>query len=69
MSKGLWLGHAGVNREAPRRLVELHRFTPLQDPALRFLCIYNLLGRKKKMGEKWLVTCKRAVMSRTGGVI
>lgn len=52
MSKGLWLGHAGVNRETPRRLVELHRFTPLRDPALGFLCVYNLLGRKKKDGRE-----------------
>lgn len=69
MSKGLWLGHAGVNRKTPRRLVELHRFTPLRDPALGFLCVYNLLGREKKTGEKWLITHKRAAMSQTGGVI
>lgn len=47
MSKGLCLGHAGANHELPQKSGQLHRFLSLQDPALGFLFVYNLLGKKK----------------------
>lgn len=47
MSKGLCLGHAGVNHEMPQKLGQLHRLLSFRDPALGFLCVYNLLERDK----------------------
>lgn len=74
MSKRLRLGHAAVNRALPRRLAELHGFTPRRDPTLGFLCVSNLLGRgknqrkKKRRNGSYSVRELRAAMSRTGGV-
>lgn len=47
MNKGLCLAHADVHHEMPYKSGQLHRFLSLRDPALGFLCVYNLLGREK----------------------